>query len=618
MAIVKSFNGSAIKKPGAYSKFRVDNSAGSDLATNNTLFLVGESSKGAPGSSDGIQQFDAANLNALVAKYGSGPIVDCAVASVRPSKSPGVGGAGRILVYKTDAAVQASASLLQSNNSYANIQGRAWGSGDNFYSVVVAAGDSGNQKTISVTQLGGTVESLGENLAQSVISVQYTGNGSAATLSIAGLTRAALVLTTALTGQSDGSLNISVPLAGKSMKQLVDYINAQPGYVASMVTASLSPSPSVQLDPVAAINILVVKNLLQLQTEIIALINTSARVQATEPSQPVDSVPDNQVKALSGGAQGASSNSSFATAFSNSLGEDYNVLLPCISRDASEDIADTSLGFTDPSSSYTIAAVIAAASAHLTLRGSVQNRKEAQGMVGIRKSTKAAAYAAVNNVADYNIQAAIQDVVFSDSTGNLKVGQPHVFAAMAAGIRLGTDVGEPLTHKFLNVLQVGHFLNPNTLLPAGDFNPGVDYNDAIQNGVLFTEKFGNGNRIVVDNTTYGVDGSFVFNRGSVIEASYFVFKTLRDTADSIFVGNKTSRGLAKSIKNAVRNKCRELAAPEVNIITPSDANPDGIVEKTFVVTVVGNTANVQLEFQPVQSVDFVLFSFTLGDIHESA
>jgi hypothetical protein len=618
MAIVKSFNGRSIRKPGAYSKFSVDNSAGSDLAANDVLFLVGESANGAPGSSDGIQSFDAANLSALIAKYGTGPLVDCAVASVRPSKSPGVGGAGKILVFKTNASVQASATLLQSSNPYASVSGSAWGKSDNFYSVVVSAGDSASQKNISVTQLGGTVESLGENLAQNVISVQYTGNGSAATLTISGLTRAALTLTTALTGQSDGSLNLSVPLANKTIKQLVDYVNAQPGYVASVVTASLSSGPANQLDPVSAVNILVLKNLLQLQHEIITLINTSARVQAVEPSQPLGSVPDNQTKALSGGAQGASANSDFSTAFANSLGEDYNVLLPCVSRDASEDIADAVLGFTDPSSSYTIAAVIAAASSHLTLRGNVQNRKEAQGMGGIRKSTKAAAYAAINNVADYNFQVAMQDVVFTDAVGDIEVGHPHVFAAMCAGIRLGTDVGTPLTHKFLNVLQVGHFLNPATLLPTGDFNPGVDYNDAITNGVLFSEKFGNGNRIVVDNTTYGIDGSFVFNRGSVIEASYFVFKTLRDTADSVFVGNKTSKGLAKSIKSAIRNKCRELAVPEVNIITPSDANPDGIVEKTFVVTVVGNTASVQLEFQPVQGLDFILLSFTLGDIQQTA
>ena len=618
MSIKKSFNGASIRKPGAYSKYKVDNSAGSDLGANDTLLLVGEAAKGAPGATEGIQSFTASRLDALIAKYGSGPIVDAAVAASRPSKTPGIGGAGRILVWKTNASTQASATLLKSASAFAVVKDRAWGSEGNNYSVVVAAGDYADQKAISVTQLAGTTESLGQNAAQAVISVQYTGNGSAATLTIAGATRNALTLTTSLTGQSDGSLNLSVPLLGKTVKQLVDYINAQTGYTASVSTASLSAKSSTELDLVSAINILTAKTLKRLAVEIVELINTSDRVEATESVPPLGGVPDNQTKALTGGAQGASTNSNFSTGMAQSLAEDYGVMLPCISRDASEDIADTVLGFTDAASTYTISAVLAAMVSHLALRGNTKNRKEAQGMGGVRKSTKSAAFAAVNAVADYNSQIAIQDVVFSDATGELKVGQPHIFAAMCAGIRLGTDIGEPLTHKVLNALQVGHVIDPSTLLSTGDFNDNLDADDAIDNGVLFAEKFANAYRVVVDNTTYGQDGSFVFNRGSVIEASYFVFKTLRQTAEEVFVGKKVSNGLASSIKNTVRNKLRELNAPDVQIITSSDDAPEGFREDTFVVTVDGNTATVQVEFKPVQGLDFVLFNFTLGDIQQSA
>jgi hypothetical protein len=161
-------------------------------------------------------------------------------------------------------------------------------------------------------------------------------------------------------------------------------------------------------------------------------------------------------------------------------------------------------------------------------------------------------------------------------------------------------------------------LNPTTLLESGDFDPALDVDDAIDNGVLFSEKAGNGNRIVVDNTTYGQDDSFVFNRGSVIEASYHVFKTLRETAESVFVGKKVSNGLADSIKNVIRNKLRELNAPDVNIITASSDAPEGFREDTFVVEIDGNTARVSLEFKPVQGLDFVFFDFTLGDIQQSA
>ncbi len=618
MAIKKSFNGKSIRKPGAYSKFKVDNSAGSDLGANETLFLVGEAAKGAPGADEGIQNFSASRLDALIEKYGSGPIVDCAIAAVRPSKTPGIGGAGRILVYKTNASVQASATLVQGEANMFVVKDRAYGSAGNEYAIIVASGTSGDQRLISISKLAGTTEVLGENAALPVITIIYTGNATTAVLDIAGTTRAGLVLTATLAGQSDDSESITIPLIGKTMKQLVDAINLNDGYTASVATATLSARAAIELDPQDALDIKTSKTLTRIQNEILDLINTSDRVIATEDAQPVGGVPETATSPLTGGVQGASANSDFSDGFSLSLAQDYNVLLPCVSRDAADDIADADLGFTDAASGYDIASILAAASSHLGLRGDTKNRKEAQGMGGVREEAKADAFEAINSVADANFQLAMQDVVFSDAAGDLKVGHPHVFAAMCAGIRLGTEIGEPLTHKFMNALQVGHFIDPTTLLESGDFNTGLDYDDAIDNGVLFAEKAGNGFRIVVDNTTYGQDDSFIFNRGSVIEASYYVFKTLRDTADGMFVGKKVSNGLASSMKNAIRNKLRELNAPEVQIITSSDDAPEGFREDTFVVTINGNTARVQVEFKPVQGLDFVFYDFTLGDIKQSA
>lgn len=623
MAIRRSFGGATILKPGAYSRFKVDNSSGSPLAANDTLFLIGEAEIGAPGSVDGIVEFNASRLGSLVEKYGSGPLVDAAIAAVRPSNTPGVGGVGRFLVYKTNAATQASATLDDGGspaNDMFTVKDRAWGAPGNDLSVDVAAGSSANQRTISITKLSDTTEDLGENAAQDVITLQYTGDASTAVAEIAGLTRSALTLTTTLAGdQTDGSADLSITLSGRTMKQLVDLINAQVGYVATLETATLAQTAATELDPVAAAtDITSAIDIRRIQREILDLLNTSERVQAEEEAPPVGGVPAIATTPLSGGLKGGSSNTDFSTGLSDSLGVDYNVALPCVSRDAADDVADAELGFTDASSSYTISSVIASLSAHLSLRGQIKNRKEAQGMAGLRDATKATAFAEVAGVASENVQVAIQDVIFLNAAGELVVGQPHIFAAMAAGIRLGTDVGEPLTHKTIRALQVGHVLDPATGLPTGDFDPILDVDEAIENGVLFSEPFGNAFRIVVDNTTYGLDQSFVFNRGSVVEASYFVFRTLRETAEQIFVGRKVSNGLASSIKEVVRNRLRELNAPDVQIITSSDDAPEGFREDTFVVTVSGNTATVQVEFKPVQGLDFVFFDFTLGDIQQSA
>jgi hypothetical protein len=414
-------------------------------------------------------------------------------------------------------------------------------------------------------------------------------------------------------------VNLNITLNNYTMKTLADYINSQVGYSCSLSTVSLAAKKGTELDPVTASDIKTAAvTLRRLQYEILDVLNGSARISATIADPAVVGLIDNATTALTGGAKGASTNSSFSSGLSASLSEDYNVLLPAVSRDASDDISDAILGFTDASSTYTIASILSACDTHLRLRGDVKNRKEAMGFGGTRKSTKSAALAAVAAVGSELMQVCIQDVVMVDALGNSRIMHPHVCAALAAGMRTGMPVGEPLTHKFPNVLDVGHYINASTGLAAGDFNPGLDFDSAIDSGVLFLEKASGGFRWSVDNTTYGIDDSFVYNRGSVMAASQFIARAIRETAEQVFVGRKVSNGAAASIKNVIRNKLRELNQPDVNIITASDDAPEGFREDTFVVTVTGNTAHVQVEVKPVQGLDFIFIDFTLGDIKQSA
>lgn len=619
MAIRKSFGGASINKPGAYSRSKVDNSGGAPLAANTVLFLVGEAIKGAPGSSEGIQEFNASQLDQLVAKYGSGPIVDCALAAVSPSPTQGIGGAGKIMVWKTNASTQASLDVNEATdtNRLLILKDRSWGAEGNKISVTIANGTvPARQKSITINKLNETSESLGENPGTAVLSVEYTGDATTATLAISGASKAALALSTTLAGdQTDGSVNLSITLKDYSMKELVDYINSQTGYSASLSDGTKAAKRGNELDSLAATDITSALSLYRLQQEIVELINdNSDYITAELDSTPRAGLPVNVTNDfLTGGAKGASANSDFSTGMSKSLAKDYNVMLTCVSRDAADDIADS---LTDASSSYTISSIHAAQDAHLALRGSIKNRKEAQGMGGLRNSSKSTAFSSISGLGSYLMQVAMQDVMVLDETATLSWKQPHVLAAIAAGIRLGTEVGEPLTHKFARVAAVGHAVDPDTGIEAGDFDPSTDVEDAIDNGVLFLEKAAGGWRFVVDNTTYGQDQSFVFNRGSVVEASQYVAKTLRETAELVFVGKKVSNGLASSIKSVLRSKLLELNRN--NIITASSDAPNGFVEDSFVVTISGNTAEVQVHVKPVQGLDFVLITFTLGDISQSA
>ena len=58
-----------------------------------------------------------------------------AIAAARPSADPQIGGAGRILIYKTNATVQASAALTKGADTVFNVKGKAWGASDNVFAV---------------------------------------------------------------------------------------------------------------------------------------------------------------------------------------------------------------------------------------------------------------------------------------------------------------------------------------------------------------------------------------------------------------------------------------------------------------------------------------------------
>jgi hypothetical protein len=321
----------------------------------------------------------------------------------------------------------------------------------------------------------------------------------------------------------------------------------------------------------------------------------------------VTGIPEVSAKALlSGAAKGASATSDFSAGFAASLSEDWNTCVPAISRDATADIAD---GLTDASSTYDIDAILAALTTHLSLRGTIKNRREAQAMCGHRDSTIQNSYDVSNATASELIQLCVEDVlVFDPDSDDLVWKFPHVQAGLMAGIRLGTEIGEPLTSKLLNCNGIGHVVSSVTGLSTGDFNPALDYDVAIDNGVLFAERIRGGISIVVDNTTYGRDQNFVFNRGSVMEASHEIARRLR-ARGGLFTGSKTVVGLRASIEAALEDELDGMQ--DDAILGTSDDAVRGW--KNLRVTISGNTTSVRVHAKPIQGQEFMLIEIELGD-----
>ncbi len=623
MAIKKPFGGSTIRKPGAYSISSQDLSGGAELGDNGILFLVGEAEKGAPGATEGLAQFFSTQLPQLIAEFGDGSLVDMAKNALVPG-GPGldVSGYDRVIVWKTNLSLKAQ---LELDNASATVlftlKDRNFGeAGNQIAATIVNGTNAATQRQITIER-GDLVEILPENAGTDQLDILYTGAGTAATMTISGLTEDQKIFTTTVTAGPGGE-DFTLNLKDFTIKTLQEFIDTQAGYTAVLAnTATGAFVQAKELDPQTAVDIKTgpAVDMRRLQRELADIINDQSTLALVEIKPNVEGIPVALVKTLfAGGAKGASANSDFTTGLAKSLATVWNVAIPGISRDATEDITD---GLTDPTSAYTIASVTAALETHLRLRGNVKNRKEAQGMLGRRDAVVQTSYDAASSLGSELIQMWIQDVLVQGVDGNLAWKQPHVLAALMAGIRLGTEVAEPLTHKTVNVSGIGHVVNTVTGISAGDFDPDTDFDVAIIAGVSSLEQLPGQRRCVVDNTTYGKDASFLNNRGSVIESKQFVEKSLRETADLVFVGNKSgakNKGVsAKSIKTVLRQKLIELNDSDITAV--SDDAPLGFRDDaSFVVLLSGNAATVQVHYKPVQGVDFVFFEFTTGETTQSA
>jgi hypothetical protein len=222
---------------------------------------------------------------------------------------------------------------------------------------------------------------------------------------------------------------------------------------------------------------------------------------------------------LSGGAKGGTSSSEITTALSKFEKFRVNSIVPLFSRDAADDLADA---LTDASSTYTIDAIHQAVKTHLSLMSTTKKKSERQGYLSV-KASYADSKTKIDAMSAARIQMAIQDVRQIDSEGSIKWFQPWAAAAMLAGARGGSPVGNPMTFKFFNmagIRQTGQSMSTAEQDISVDFDPDTQYDDAIQSGVTFWEAPQTGGfRLVVDNTTYGKDSNWVYNRANVLYAA---------------------------------------------------------------------------------------------------
>jgi len=332
---------------------------------------------------------------------------------------------------------------------------------------------------------------------------------------------------------------------------------------------------------------------------------------ASSMAELVDGLPTGLMDALTetllaNGARGATTSASIVAALEKFEKFHVNAVVPLFSRDATADIADS---LTDSGSSYTIDAIHQAVKTHISLMKTTKRRSERQGYLSLKAAyslcqTKAA------NLADARLQLAIQDIRQTDATGVIKWFQPWALACLLAGARGGAPIGEPMTFKFLNASGLRHTGQAMATADADivtDFDPDLQADNAIASGITFLENPQTGGfRVVVDNTTYGRDNSFIFNRANVLYAADIVAFNFRNAMEATFVGRKNTVSVA-DISGVAGTVLNTFLAQGVTVSTP-DA-PQGF--KNLVVRLNGNVVEIEVTIKIVEGIDFVLATITI-------
>lgn len=416
---------------------------------------------------------------------------------------------------------------------------------------------------------------------------------------------------------TDSTESIVLPKADyRTLRQLADAINLYPGWSAALVGSLANQMTLDVLDLVTtgAFGSTGTKpaRLKRDAYDVAEFFSQSSMVEIV--NQATAGLPAASAETfLTGGAKGATLAADIVDALSKFEKFHVNFVLPLFARDATEDIAD---GLTDASSTYTIDGIHQAVKNHISLMRSTKKRSERQAVVAF-KDTWENCKAQAAEIAEAAMQLVVQDIRQVDSQGTIRWFQPWALAALVTGMRCGGTIGLPLTFKFANCSGIRQTAQPMITPEADiimDFDPDTQYEDGIISGITFLEAPTTGGfRIVVDNTTYGVDNNWVYNRAHVIYAANIIAYNFRNTMEARYVGVKNTVRAAE-VKSTAESVLNTFLAQGITVST-GDA-PNGY--KDLSVRIEGNTIYITVTVKLVEGVDFVLSEITIQRATQSA
>lgn len=188
-----------------------------------------------------------------------------------------------------------------------------------------------------------------------------------------------------------------------------------------------------------------------------------------------------------------------------------------------------------------------------------------------------------------HVSLCVQEAQLSDHRNRDVWVDPQYLALLMAGGQSGTNVGVPLTKKYINVLDVRQH-------PSWD--PDEDANSALAKGLCFVNKQRLGWQVERSVTTYLTDDNPVYSEVSTNESFNQSIRILREQME-ILVGDPgvpTTRGRIRSI--AISSLDQQI---EDQIIR--DYN-----NRAVTVDDLGDVYRVNYEFRPIEPINFVIIA----------
>jgi hypothetical protein len=305
---------------------------------------------------------------------------------------------------------------------------------------------------------------------------------------------------------------------------------------------------------------------------------------------------------LSGGARGATLASDIVNVVNSLGGAACNIIVPLFSQDATQDII---AGQTDPSSTYTIAAINELVK-NECIEESNPSLNRNRICILSYNGTYANAKVQAQGLASYRASVAFQQVNQVNSLGVVTLFQPWYAAVVAAGMQAG-GFYKAIVNKYANVIS----LQDPTDYDSGD--PG-DTSDALSAGLLPLYTDVGGVKWVSDQTTYTFDDNFVYNSIQAVYDADIIAVDLKQSFQATFVGQSLADVSASSASAFLTQKMAQYM--QLKLIAPSNGAPLGF--NNAKITILAPTMTVSVNIYLATAIYFIPITFSISQVQQSA